>query len=71
LAQFVIRETVKGDYLVVFWCGTGLQILALILCLSLKEEKFIYEKKSRKCVSIISESAHDDNKKQINSTSNF
>lgn len=44
ITQFLIRETVKDDYLIVFWIGTFLQIIALILCLILKEKKFNYNK---------------------------
>jgi hypothetical protein len=48
LAHLLIRETEKNDYIIVFWCGTILQFVSLILCLILKTDKFKYEKKKRK-----------------------
>jgi hypothetical protein len=48
----VIRDTVIEDYLIVFWCGTALQILSLILCLILNTDKFNYDSKSKKIKSL-------------------
>jgi hypothetical protein len=69
LAHFVIRETFIEDYLVVFWCGTALQVLSLILCLVLNTDKFNYDTKSKKFNSL--NGLVDDVKKPINPSYSF
>ena len=44
LSHFLIRETVREDYIIVFWCGGILQFISLILCIILKTGEFDYEK---------------------------